>query len=355
MRAAATSRGWTTRSRTRSTWPVPWIIRTASFSASAGRPAKRRLARGSSRTSRRRSPARRRRSRSAAAAARHAALPSGTRTPRHGVTTSSRRSPGPRGAATRSGSRHAVGRRDVLAARHGAVRQRRCRLPRCAGRVRRPVRLAPAARRRATARPARRRAPAGTPAPAPTSAPARSDERDHRAPRPRADPQLAGLGVEGDQAEVERAVDQVAAPVVEHEQEPPGQPRELRVAHSRASRSAATGRRSARPPASPVCGETITLRTSSCVARRQQPGRRDRVDHLRAERAVGRPAGRAAGGWPGRSGARRRRRTPRRRRDSGQRGDAGTPAADQPEPDERAVVGGPGSEHAGAAVPASRG
>ena len=35
-RALDTSRGWTTRSSTRSTWPLPWIIRTASCSASGG-------------------------------------------------------------------------------------------------------------------------------------------------------------------------------------------------------------------------------------------------------------------------------------------------------------------------------
>ncbi len=36
VRAALTSEGWKTRSGTRSTWPVPWTIRTATFSASAG-------------------------------------------------------------------------------------------------------------------------------------------------------------------------------------------------------------------------------------------------------------------------------------------------------------------------------
>ena len=54
---------------------------------------------------------------------------------------------------------------------------------------------------------------------------------------------------------------------------------------------AATGRRSARPPASPVCGETITLRDQLVGPRRQQPGRLDRLDDLGRERAVRRPAG----------------------------------------------------------------
>ena len=56
-------------------------------------------------------------------------------------------------------------------------------------------------------------------------------ERDDRAPVGAADPQLDRLGVEGDQAEVAGAVDEVAAAVVEDEEEAA---RELREGRGRA-------------------------------------------------------------------------------------------------------------------------
>ena len=103
---------------------------------------------------------------------------------------------------------------------------------------------------------------------------------------------------------------EVAAAVVEHEQEPPGQAARTRgppAAAGRAQRRPDAGRRGHRRGRD--SGDTITLRTSSCDDGRQQPGRPDAGHEApgEARRRGAAPSG--AGRSPGWSGAGRRRRT----------------------------------------------
>ena len=232
---------------------------------------------------------------------------SGTRTPCHGVTTSSRT----RGQRRdRGGRQHAVGHGDVGAARRPS--------PKGSGRAAHDgarVRVACGVNERrgssSTCQGASGAVPAhGEEAGAPAR-PARRRPRRGRttAPQPGADPQLRGRRRRAPPARGRsvRSVE-VAAPVVEHEQEPARQRGQAGSAHS--SRRA----RGHRPQVGAPAGEP-GLRRDHHVAdqlvgpRGQQPGRGDRLDDLVGEAVVDDRHGRAAAGWPARSGARRRRRT----------------------------------------------
>ena len=302
------------------------------------------LARGSSRTSRRRSPARRRRSRSAAAAGCERASSAGTSTPRQGVTTrlGVERRRERRGRATPSR------RRDVLAAGHGAVRQRAVRQRGAAGpAAHRVAQRRRRARRRATARPARRRARRGTRRASATSAAA---PRRAGPPRPSASPtrSCAVRVVERHQPEVgsagragrrgrrraRRGTGRAARPAAGP-----------RTAARRARPRPAAGRRGRRR--SPVCGETITLRTSSWLRDGSSPVASIASTTLGGVIVAER---RAAGGWPARSGARRRRRTPRRPRPARPARPAGSRPPTSRSRTRAPSSAGQGRKHAGAQV-----
>ncbi len=146
--------------------------------------------------------------------------------------------------------------------------------------------------------------------------------------------------------------DQVAATVVEHEQEPAGQVRQRGVGAQQPVElvgdraQVGRGRRRARSAARPSrCGPA---RGCATAAARWPRSRRPRRPGGRRRR----PAWRAAAGWPARSGGRRRRRTCCATSPSARSDATGEAAADQPQPDQPAVVGRPRAEHAGAAVPA---
>ena len=346
---------------TRSTWPVPWTIRTATFSASAGTPVERRPRGGSSRTSRRRSPRRRRRSRSAAAAARAASLVLARRparaTLRHGVTPA-RAVRGPAARDERRGSRTPVGTPATCGRRPATApygERRRCDLRsagsrgRAGGGQRRR-----AARRRARARRRRRRGRRGSARARSTSAAGSLVERDDRAP--------AGEPTRSWRVRRRRAATSPRSrlrstrsprPSSSTNRNRPGRPASAGSAHS--SRVELVGDRAQVGPAAGEPGLRRDHHVADQLVGRatgSSPVASIALDDLGRAGRRRRAAGRAAGGWPGRSGARRRRRTSAATSASAAQRRGREPAADQPQPDERAVVGRPRAEDAGAAVPA---
>ncbi len=303
---------------TRSVCPLACTIRTASFSASAGS----RVRSVSSRmvaNDARRSPRRRARSRSGAAGSRDRVV--------------AHRSPG------RAAARSATGHHD-LAPRPGPAPRRRARaveppLGTSTGSTRAAVPLhahtgrgrplddarpivardrsssGSRARRRATPGRPRRRAGRGTARQVVQrlGRPVTGSTGPHWSRRPALGVRPASTATD---RQVRRAVQQVAPPVVEHEQEPAGQPRAARGRRSsRRSSSAATGRRSARPPSRPDSGRDHHVADQVVGGRRQQPGRVARRRRSRPAAAVDRAARPAAAGWRAGSGARRRHRSAR--------------------------------------------
>ena len=132
---------------------------------------------------------------------------------------------------------------------------------------------------------------AGTRGPAPTSRGGGLGERHHRPPRAPTR-SWAARGVERDQARGRSARStRSPRPSSSTNRNRPGSAASARVAHSSRRRARGDGRRSARPPASPVCGETITLRTSSWVRDGSSPVASIAVDAPRREARRPRPAG----------------------------------------------------------------
>ncbi|VXC50858.1 hypothetical protein NOCARDAX2BIS_740012 [Nocardioides sp. AX2bis] len=184
-------------------------------------------------------------------------------------------------------------------------------------------------------------------------------ERDHLAPA-RPDPQLGGPVVQGHRAQVARAVHQVAAAVVEGEQEPTGQPgggglgqqRRVEGVHDRAQVGAAAADPAGVQPG-PRRGHQVADQLVG--GRRQQAGGREVRDDVGPY-----GTGPAVCGVGARQGAQLEVRAPGQVQvtvavlagDPGERGEGagGDPASGEPDPDQQAVLGGPGPGDAGAAV-----
>ena len=191
----------------------------------------------------------------------------------------------------------------------GAVGQRRAADRRPWVRVDGAGPTARPARRRARARRRRRRVRRGTGGRARRSSAGGLVERYDGTPASARRAAGPCVVVERDQPEVAGPVDQVAATVVEHEQEPSGQRRQRRVGAQQPVELVGH-----RPQVGASTGQAGLRRDHHVAhqlvgARGQQPGGRDRLDDLVREAVVRRPASRAAAGWRARSGARRRRRT----------------------------------------------
>ena len=142
---------------------------------------------------------------------------------------------------------------------------------------------------------------------------------------------------------------EVAPPVVEGDEETTRERSQRRLRQQPGIQGGGDRRRSARPPTRPVSGEV----------RRCEPGRGRETGAGRSPRSRSRPRSGRAPATSGRPRSWRLARPVTRTRaspyssataDSASSDDVRQPAAGDPDPHQRAVVGGPGPEYAGAAV-----
>ena len=355
-RAELTSLGWTTRSETRSTWPLPWIMRTASFSASARDVLEGRPHDEWSRTSRRRSRRRCRGSRSAwsdgpaaTAFVAHLSYPPPARTPCHGVTTSSgprvtrsAASPGettPSGAGTwTTGPVTPYGRGGEADPGPLVTRSEICQGPRQLVDV--PGRFGAFA------------APAYELRGQPDERFGHLCQGQDRSPPVGPDAELGGVLVERDQTQIGGPVHDVAAAVVHHEQEPSRQLTQVRVCADEAVESSNHRAQVATPTRDAGQGRGQEVADELVTAGRQQAGALDGLDDGLGKRAVlarqrpqleVRPAGQVDVAVAVRRGDLRQGRKRLRRQ----------AATREAKADQGAVGGGPGTQRPGTEVATS--